>query len=99
MSDIDLTEAVEAATSAVTYVRDAHPRVSTDADSYDVADAAITAALPHIERQVREQVADEITAAHAFATPKQGSDDADAYARGFLFGLVHARHIARGEQL
>ena len=88
MSDIDLTEAVEAATSAVTYVRDAHPRVSTDADSYDVADAAITAALPHIARQVREQVADEIKTASK--TLEYDDDEARV--------LHIAARIARGEQ-
>ena len=88
MSDIDLTEAVEAATSAVTYVRDAHPRVSTDADSYDVADAAITAALPHIERQVRERVAREIETASK--TLEYDDDEARV--------LHIAARIARGEQ-
>lgn len=89
MSDIDLSEAVEAATDAVITVRDAHPRVATDADSYDVAEAAVKAALPHIERQVREQVAREIEAA---AQKRIGE-----HTSPFIAGMVTAARLARGD--
>ena len=51
MSDIDLTEAVE----AVIGVYQGAPAVSTA-----TVTRGLTAALPHIERQVREQIAREI---------------------------------------
>ena len=59
MSDIALTEAVEAAAAGVLnrqVVSDKGQPLSARA----YAHAAVTAALPHVERQVREQVAEEL---------------------------------------
>ena len=61
MSDIDLTEAVEVGAAGVLnrqVVSDKGQPLSARA----YAHAAVTTALPHVERQVREQVAREIEA-------------------------------------
>lgn len=58
MTDIDLTEAIEAVADVVrrnVYVR----RYETVVDAA-VVPQILAAALPHIERQIREQVAREI---------------------------------------
>ncbi|SFK32504.1 hypothetical protein [Cellulomonas sp. KH9] len=88
MSDIDLTEAVDAAAAGVLnrqVVSDKGQPLSARA----YAHAAVTAALPHIARQVREQVADEIKTASK--TLEYDDDEARV--------LHIAARIARGEQL
>jgi len=74
MSDIDLTEAVEAA-ARDRAERQNGPGWWATADGYvkhvwrEGVYQEVTAALPHIQRQVREQVAEEI------------NEDRDLYAR------------------
>lgn len=88
MSGIDLTEAVEAAARA------AHDQCGCldegaplPAWAVEDTQAIITAALPHIERQVREQVAREIEAEAGHYLP--------GYPGRSL--LTRAASIARGE--
>ena len=87
MSDIDLTEAVEVGAAGVLnrqVVSDKGQPLSARA----YAHAAVTAALPHIERQVRERVAREIETASK--TLEYDDDEARV--------LHIAARIARGEQ-
>ncbi len=58
MSDIDLTEAIEAAADVVR--RNVYVRPHETVIDAAVVPHILTAALPHIQRQVREQVADEV---------------------------------------
>lgn len=84
MSDIDLTQAVEAAARrfAVDVTRPAWDDLPATArmNMQKAMDPLITAALPHIERQVREQVAREIEAVDpiewALAGQSAGADAA-----------------------
>lgn len=66
MSDIDLTEAMEAAARrfAVDVTRPAWDDLTATAriNMQKAMEPLIAAALPHIERQVRERVAQEIEA-------------------------------------
>lgn len=90
-TDIDLTEAVERAARALW----PYKAVWEDVDEAERkvyrarAHAALTAALSHIERQVREQVAREI---EDYADKK-----IDDYSMRWISGGAAAR-IARGEQ-
>jgi len=90
MSDIDLTEAVDAAAAGVLnrqVVSDKGQPLSARA----YAHAAVTAALPHIARQVREQVAREIEAECSQVLTDDGSGRIESAA------LTHAARIARGD--
>ena len=85
MSDIDLTGAVEAARVA----RREPAFFSWEIEEQRIKEErAMRAALPHIERQVREQVADEIKTASK--TLEYDDDEARV--------LHIAARIARGEQ-
>ena len=82
MSDIDLTEAVEAAFDE-TLTERCLVALDDRADSshiWTLLQEALTAALPHIARQVREQVAREIEAVDpvewALAGQSAGADAA-----------------------
>lgn len=87
MSDIDLTEAVEAAARAQ---HDGCGCIESGSPvgvwAKKEALVALTAALPHIERQVREQVAREIEAR---------LPDADSSSQ--RVALYAAASIARGD--
>lgn len=91
MSGIDLTEAVEAAlletcsrhTPAVTWRR-------------DVADSVIRAALPYIERQVREQVAREVRNTPATQMEGVAAGRSRDYYDGVADGIYGALGSIRG---
>lgn len=89
MSDIDLTEAVDAALTAT--IPPHKPAVTW---RRDIADPAVRAALPHIERQVREQVAREIE-----ATPRSSwayqAPFVSTWSDGFRYAVWTAASIAR----
>jgi len=85
MSDIDLAEAAQEVRSLLARRWNMSPR---NGDIVADADAILTAALPHIARQVREQVADEIKTASK--TLEYDDDEARV--------LHIAARIARGEQ-
>lgn len=102
MSDIDLSFAYRAAREGGRKISPRH--VSPEDYPAAVAEAAITAALPHIERQVREQVAHEV--AHEVALMRHRARDGrmphGAERGGYLIALADverrvAAGIARGE--
>lgn len=108
MSNIDLTEAVEAAARG--FCGDLVPAVTIDDLSaiqrHAVREQAlsyVTHALPCIERQVREQVAREIEAEipHLIACLDLARDNEDALNTGYYIGarsyLREAARIARGD--
>ena len=99
MSDIDLTEAIEAGARA----EGDHSLRGAGFDGFTpgsqhgfrlTARRILTAALPYIARQIREQVAREIEATDA-RLAAQGWDD--PYTRRRRDGLAEAAEIARGD--
>lgn len=105
MSDIDLTEAIDAAYDATVLERVPVAYSGNEHTEYfeGLYRNAITAALPHIERQVREQVAREI---EAEADRRRRDADETASARGgtrdphqdsIRAGFTFAARIARGD--
>ena len=87
MTGYDLTEAIEAADIAIHQGADA-PCHCADED----LTAALTAALPHLEQQIREQVAADIEAEAAnYAEPNGINPQED----GEHIGLTIAARIAR----
>lgn len=104
MSDIDLSAAVEAAARAgyeavdITGVpwsaRRAEGNVFRYGKEIRRAEAAVTAAAPLIEAQVRERVAQEIEAERAECVAT--FDDKVPYDRAVLYSLAVAARIARG---
>lgn len=94
MSDIDLTEAVEAAYDETVLERTAVAYSGDESTEYFEAlfRNALTAALPHIERQVREQMAREIEA-ETIPVTSFHSLTQTAHNRA----IEHAASIARGD--
>lgn len=94
VSDIDLTEAVRAAARAL---HDdcgcIEARGEVRGWAKKEAEAALHAALPLIERQVREQVAREIETRQA----QMEQTTLTARSEGWINGLGNAARIARGE--
>ncbi|MBO9555574.1 hypothetical protein [Cellulomonas sp.] len=85
--DIDLTAAIDAAHAATCRVPDCTA-------SYD-ATAMVRAALPHIERQVREQERERI--AREIEAPMRRHDAAQVGFSAVGDAYAHAARIARGE--
>lgn len=88
MTDYDLTEAIRAAHTANCHV--------SGCTATSEAEAAVLAALPVIEVQVRERVACAIEATRTDVALDHGGEPAEVYVRGLLFGMDRAARIARG---
>lgn len=96
MSDIDLTEAARAIRAAQASHPEDQERLArwwdeglTSPEDVEIATRQALAALPHIERQIREQVAREI---EAEAHRRRGE-----HTSSFVAGMVTAARIARGD--
>lgn len=103
---IDLSAAITVAADVVMNVRDRYPRSSMDADSVEVADAAIRAAAPLIEAAVREQVRDAaMTVLQQHGIECTGVGEVSCRGcrdRGWMAWMDYREHladlIARGER-
>lgn len=76
--------------------RDQHPEMSAGYERSH-AHAALAAALPLLERRIREQVASEIEAEYRRVAANEGAtSESDRVITAICNGLDRARRIARG---
>ncbi|QCB93332.1 hypothetical protein [Cellulomonas shaoxiangyii] len=101
MSGIDLTEALDAATPALWAAVMLRTYDAADADERETARETvrpvITAALPHIDRQVREQIHHLFRATPASQMASVQDGRTQDYYDGVADALYWAAGIARGE--